>query len=156
NRRRESSSPVSSSGDTRGLLRTRSVAVSWDSTMSEYQYYEFRTVDRPLDRKEMDELRALSTRAEITPTSFTNTYHSGDFRGKTEVLMERYFDAFVYVANWGTNRLMLRIPRRFLEVEAASEYCDGEALSLTAGKEHVVLKFVSQDEGGDWAEGEPW
>ena len=50
--------------------------------MSEYQYYEFRAIDRPLDRKEMDELRALSTRAEITPTSFTNTYHWGDFKGK--------------------------------------------------------------------------
>jgi len=24
--------------------------------------------------------------------------------------MDRYFDAFVYVANWGTNRLMIRIP----------------------------------------------
>ncbi len=42
--------------------------------MSEYQYYEFRAIDHPLERKEMDELRALSSRAEITPTSFTNTY----------------------------------------------------------------------------------
>jgi len=42
--------------------------------MSEYQYYEFRAVDRPLREDEMEELRAISTRAEITPTSFTNTY----------------------------------------------------------------------------------
>ena len=34
--------------------------------MSEYQYYEFRAIDRPLDEDERDELRALSTRAEIT------------------------------------------------------------------------------------------
>src|SRR5438105_15736304 len=93
---------------------------SGTSTMSEYQYYEFRTIDRPLKQREMDDLRELSTRAEITPTSFTNTYNFGNFRGRPETLMERYFDAFVYVANWGTNRLMFRIPRRFIDVKAAS------------------------------------
>jgi hypothetical protein len=125
--------------------------------MSEYQYYEFRAIDRPLGQEEMDELRRLSTRAEITPTSFTNTYHWGDFKGKPAALMDRYFDAFVYVANWGTHRLMFRIPRRFLDVETASAYCDGEVFSLNAGKEHVVLEFRSEDEsGGEWTEGEPW
>ena len=33
--------------------------------MSEYQYYEFRAIDRPLDEEEIDELGELSTRAEI-------------------------------------------------------------------------------------------
>jgi hypothetical protein len=125
--------------------------------LSEYQYYEFRAIDRPLDQEEMDALRALSTRAEITPTSFTNTYHWGDFKGNPDDLMNRYFDAFVYVANWGTNQLMFRIPRRFLDDEVASAYCDGETLSLKVKKEHVVLDFSSEDEsGGDWDEGEPW
>ena len=31
--------------------------------MSEYQYYEFQAIDRPLGAKEMSELRAYSTRA---------------------------------------------------------------------------------------------
>jgi len=48
--------------------------------MSEYQYYEFLTIDRPLTAKEMTELRALSTRATITPVSFTNKYNWGDFK----------------------------------------------------------------------------
>lgn len=125
--------------------------------MSEYQYYEFRAIDRPLSRKEMDELRALSTRAEITPTSFTNTYHWGDFKGNPATLMDRYFDAFLYVANWGTHRLMFRIPGRFLDAEAASAYCDGEVLLLKAKKEHIVLEYSSEDEEGDeWSEGEQW
>jgi len=125
--------------------------------MSEYQHYEFRAIDRPLSEEEMDELRALSTRAEITPTSFTNTYHWGDFKGNPATLMDRYFDAFVYVANWGTHRLMFRIPRPFLDTEAASTYCDGEALSLKAKKQHIVLEFSSEVEGGDeWTEGEHW
>jgi hypothetical protein len=41
--------------------------------MSEFQYYEFRALDRCLTSREMRELRAISTRAEITPTSFVNT-----------------------------------------------------------------------------------
>jgi len=125
--------------------------------MSEYQYYEFRAIDRPLGGKEMEELRALSTRAEITPTSFTNTYHWGDFKGKPAALMDRYFDAFVYVANWGTHRLMLRIPQRFLDIDTVKVYCDGEVVSVTARGDHVVLECSSQDDsGGEWTEGEHW
>jgi hypothetical protein len=28
--------------------------------------------------------------------------------------MERYFDAHLYLANWGTRELMLRLPKRVL------------------------------------------
>jgi hypothetical protein len=34
--------------------------------MSEYQYYEFQAIDRPLAAEETDELRSYSTRARIT------------------------------------------------------------------------------------------
>jgi ABC-type transporter lipoprotein component MlaA len=40
--------------------------------MSEYQYYEFLAVDHPLDERQQAEVRALSSRARITATSFTN------------------------------------------------------------------------------------
>jgi hypothetical protein len=43
--------------------------------MSEYQYYEFRAIDKPLTEKDMRTLRDLSTRARITPTSFVNEYN---------------------------------------------------------------------------------
>ena len=48
--------------------------------MSEYQYFEFQAIDRPLNKKEMAKLRTYSTRARITPTSFVNDYSWGDFR----------------------------------------------------------------------------
>jgi hypothetical protein len=38
--------------------------------MSEYQYYEFQAIDRPLTEREIRELRSYSTRAKITPTRF--------------------------------------------------------------------------------------
>jgi len=78
--------------------------------MSEYQYYEFLSIDRPLTADELDELRALSTRATITPVSFTNEYHWGNFKGNPDKLMQRYFDAHVYVANWMTAIFMVRLP----------------------------------------------
>jgi hypothetical protein len=71
--------------------------------MSEYQYYEFQAVDKPLNEKDMEALRDLSTRAQISPTSFVNEYSWGDFKGDPLKLVAKYFDAFLYVANWGTH-----------------------------------------------------
>jgi CTP:molybdopterin cytidylyltransferase MocA len=84
--------------------------------MSEYQYYEFTAVDKPLNEKEMQSLRNISSRAQITPTSFVNEYHWGDFKGNPLKLVEKYFDAFLYVANWGTRWLMLKVPRHLIDV----------------------------------------
>lgn len=41
--------------------------------MSEYQYYEFQAIDRRLSEDEMLEMRAVSSRGEITPTRYVNT-----------------------------------------------------------------------------------
>ena len=87
--------------------------------MSEYQYYEFQAIDRPLNTKEMDKLRSYSTRARITPTSFVNDYSWGDFKGDEDAWMENYFDAFLYLANWGTHILKLRLPTDLLPSEIA-------------------------------------
>jgi hypothetical protein len=80
--------------------------------MSEYQYYEFLAIDRPLDRTAQDALRSISSRARITATSFTNHYEWGDLKGDPRKFMERWFDLHLYLANWGTRRLMLRMPAR--------------------------------------------
>jgi len=87
--------------------------------MSEYQYYEFQAIDRPLTEKEMGELRSCSTRARITPTSFVNGYSWGSFKGDEDTWMEKYFDAFLYLANWGTHIFKLRLPTRLLDAKTA-------------------------------------
>jgi hypothetical protein len=120
--------------------------------MSEYQYYEFLAVDRPLTEREMRELRAVSSRAVITATRFTNHYEWGNFKGDPRAWMERYFDAFLYFANWGTHELMLRLPRRLLDPATAKRYCRGEAASARVKGEHVILEFLSEEEGSDWFE----
>ena len=82
--------------------------------MSEYQYYEFQAIDRPLDRAAQEVLRSISSRARITATSFTNHYEWGDLKGDPRKFVEQWFDLHLYLANWGTRRLMMRLPKRFL------------------------------------------
>ena len=82
--------------------------------MSEYQYYEFQAIDRPLSDADRQALRGLSTRARITATSFTNEYHWGGLKGDPVRWMERWFVLHLYLANWGTRRLMIRLPQRLV------------------------------------------
>ncbi|MBI4602058.1 MAG: hypothetical protein HY721_08860 [Planctomycetes bacterium] len=123
--------------------------------MSEYQYYELQALDRPLTESEMRELRAVSTRATITPTRFVNVYHFGDFKGRPRELVERYFDAFLYLANWGTRWLMLRFPRRALGLETARRYCAGKPAEARECGDRVILELLSELDGGDWEESGP-
>jgi FtsZ-interacting cell division protein YlmF len=127
--------------------------------MSEYQYYHFQAIDQPLSQQQMQALREISTRAEITPTSFINTYNWGDLKANPRELMRQYFDAHVYVANWGTHRLMLKVPRDLIDVDTAQLYC-GECFTIYPSATHVILDFVSRDESGayydDLEAGEGW
>ncbi len=117
--------------------------------MSEYQYYEFQAVDRALTEREMRALRRYSTRATITPTRFVNHYEWGDFKGNPAAWVERYFDAFLHLANWGTRALALRLPRRVLDLETAGRYLVGEVASARVKGDYVILEFYSDSEDGD-------
>ena len=121
--------------------------------MSEYQYYEFLAIDRPLDARQQRELRALSTRARITATRLVNTYHWGDFKGDPRLLMSRYFDAFLYLANWGTRQLMFRLPTSLLDVGAASRYAATDSACAWSAGERVIVQLTSEKEDEYWEEG---
>ncbi|SDN11537.1 hypothetical protein SAMN04488074_13511 [Lentzea albidocapillata subsp. violacea] len=118
--------------------------------MSEYQYYEFIAIDQPLDAQAQAEVRSLSTRARITATSFVNEYHWGDFRGDPSRLMERHYDAHLHLANWGTRRIMLRLPCGLLDLEVAEQYCVSDQVTAWTAGQHLVLSMTSEDESGDW------
>jgi len=118
--------------------------------VSEYQYYEFLTIDRPLGDDEQTEVRSLSTRARITTTSFVNEYHWGNFRGDPNRLMERYYDAHLYVANWGTHRVMFRLPCDLLDPDVVEDYCVGDQVSAWVADEFVVLDLTSEDHAGEF------
>ena len=90
--------------------------------MSEYQCYEFVALDRPLTSTQMAELRGVSSRAEISPTRFWNEYQYGDLKADPAKLVERYFDAHLYLANSGTNRLMRRMPKARVDLKSLKPY----------------------------------
>jgi hypothetical protein len=117
--------------------------------MSEYQYYEFLAIDRPLDDDEQAEVRSASTRATITATSFVNEYHWGDFKGDSTFWVERYYDAHLYVADWGTRRLMFRLPSDLLDPDVVDEYRVDDQLDAWTADEFTVLDIINEDHTGD-------
>ena len=133
--------------------------------MSEYQYYEFQAIDRPLGETVQAKLRATSTRARITSTSFTNHYEWGDFRGDPRRLMERWFDLHLYLANWGTRRLMIRLPKRVVErsrldaflfnVDWVEVWENGDDLVVDLHRDEVEAGYDDWDDGSGWLAAAP-
>lgn len=125
--------------------------------MSEYQYYDFKSIDRALTKTEMDALRAVSTRAVITSTSFTNHYEWGDLKADPLKLLEKYFDAFAYVANWGTREFHLRLPQELADLKHLKSILPGKAVRVRSAGKFVIVTFESEVESDDdWDDGTGW
>ena len=99
----------------------------------------------------MEALRALSTRARITATSLTNHYEWGDFKGNPKSLVERWFDLHLYLANWGTRRLMMRLPKRLVDGSRLDRFLMGSDLAevIDAG-EYLILDMYDNGEEADY------
>ncbi len=123
--------------------------------MSEYQYYEFQAIDHRLTEAEQAEIRELSSRVVLTPTQaiFTNSF--GDFRGNAAEVLARYFDALLYLSNWGTRRLMFRFPRALIPRRQVERYCTEDWMTFEDAGDFVLLDLRGDEEGtGFWVEGE--
>ncbi len=124
--------------------------------MSEYQYYEFQAIDKPLDENALEVMRGLSTRAHVTATSFSNEYNYGNFKGDPLKLIELFYDAFVYVSNWGTRELMIKIPRKSIDWGLINLYCIGESATAHPKGDFLIFEFSSDTEDYEWEQGEGW
>jgi len=98
--------------------------------MSEYQYYEFRAIDRPLTDRQMRELRAISTRAAISRTSFSNHYEYGGLKANPRDLLVKYFDASLYFAHGTYLEIAFRFPKDAVDVKALRRYAGGHTLDV--------------------------
>jgi hypothetical protein len=116
--------------------------------MSEHQYYEFVAIDRTLNRDQMAELRTRSSRAAITPTSFVNEYTWGDLKADPADWMRRFFDAFVYTANWRSCRLAMRLPIDTFDEAELTRFGTQGALTIEDSGTHWIIDW-SLDEGQD-------
>ena len=81
--------------------------------MSEYQYVAFRAIDKAVSEKNLAYMRRQSSRAEITPWSFENEYHYGDFHGNAVEMLRRGYDIHLHYANFGIRTLLVRLPSGF-------------------------------------------
>lgn len=109
--------------------------------MSEYQYLEFLAVDRPLTTQEIDHLRGISSRAQITPVSFINEYSWGGLKANPRDFMRRFFDVHVFIANWGDAIFMVRLPREAIDQKTLKAFCTSSHLEFEKLPEHWLLTW---------------
>ncbi|MBN1995061.1 MAG: hypothetical protein JW953_20370 [Anaerolineae bacterium] len=130
--------------------------------MSEYQYYEFRAMDRPLTEEEQVAVGKLSSRVDLSPTHAIFVYNYSDFPARAEEILDKYFDAMLYMANWGSCQLMFRFPQNMIDLEQVKAYCVpaiiDEFISFTKKGDYVVLNIEWHEEEAEWGwiEGEGW
>jgi hypothetical protein len=127
--------------------------------MSEYQYYEFRAIDRPLTDRQTRELRAISTRAAISRTSFSNHYEYGDLKANSRDLLVKYFDASLYFANWLFLEVAFRYPKGAVDTKALRRYAAGHTVDIRSTARDVIVaislesdgeSFDTADDGSSW------
>jgi len=121
--------------------------------MSEYQYYEWQIIDRPLTETEQAAVNKLSSHIEVSATQAVVTYQWGDFKHDPRRVLARYFDAHFYWANWGTRSLMFRFPLE-ADLSALEPYCMDEAITLEQLENGQVLELMMDDEQGEFEEWE--
>ena len=85
----------------------------------------------------------------ITSTSFTNHYEWGDLKADPLKLLEKYFDTFLYIANWGTRELYLRLPWELGDYKVLRALLPGEAAQVRKSGNSVIVAFENQFEDDD-------
>ena len=132
--------------------------------MGEYQYYELQAIDRPLTEEEQQAVARLSSRVEPHPRRAVFTYSfGGGLRRRAEDLLVEYYDAMLYLANWGSRQLMFRFPEPLVDLEQMQQYnvvtvdYPSNAVNVHTKGEHAILDIqLHEEEGLGWIEGEGW
>jgi len=132
--------------------------------MSEFQYLEFQSIDKPLSTSDRAAVDKLSSRGNVSANRAIFTYSYSDFRHDVEDVLLNYFDAFLYLSNWGTKRLMLKLPKKLVdyktikqyEIEVESDYLNG--LTIYKKSKFIIIDIsFTEDEAGWWIdEDESW
>jgi hypothetical protein len=129
--------------------------------VSYHETYEFFAIDRRLTTTEMHALRAISTRATITPTRFYNFYDWGGLKADPRELVRRYFDLFLYTEQTTDDRwAMLRFPAdridrrvwRTYVAETRSAMSDRSA-SIAIREKVLMLTLFPPEHGEQWRGG---
>jgi len=95
------------------------------------------------------------------PRKAVFVYHWSDFPDNSREILAKYYDAMLYMANWGSRRLMFRFPMTALDLKEVQAYCQPpivqDYLSLSIKGEYAILTVdFDPDDSYDWIEGEDW
>jgi hypothetical protein len=129
--------------------------------MSEFQFYDFRSIDRPLTDIERREVSSWSSRSNASSHRATFNYSYGSFKKDPLDCVARYFDAMFYTANWGTRHLIFRFPKKMVDYKAlaafdidASDTTGHETgVALSTRGEYALLEFqFGGDDYSGWIE----
>jgi hypothetical protein len=120
--------------------------------MSEYQRYEFMTVDRPLTREQLDDINDLSSHIEASSTHALIEYHWGDFKHDPIKVLYKFFDGFLYWANWGSPQFALRFPHGALPADLITYYDFDEYVTFTQHPDFDILDIHF----GEWEALDEW
>ena len=121
--------------------------------MSEFQFYEFQAIDRTLSPEDQKYIQSLSSRVKLTASHAQFLYNYGDFRGDSEKLLDRCFDIFVYVANFGVRQLMIRFPKDAIDVQVFAPYCITDNIEVTTTDRSIILNInICQEAYYSWLE----
>jgi hypothetical protein len=107
--------------------------------MSEYQRYEFMTVDRPLTAEQLEEVEELSSHIEATATHAVVEYNWGDFKHDPIKVLREYFDGFLYWANWGSPQLAFRFPHGILPPDLIEDYDFDDLVTFARYRDYDIL-----------------
>lgn len=116
--------------------------------MSEYQYHEWQTLERPLTAAEQKAVNELSSHIDVTSTHASVTYNWSGFRHDPINVLAKYFDAYLYLANWGTRCLAFRFPKGSVDVVAIEAYCDEYHTNIKTVGDAQILEFDMDEEEG--------
>ena len=118
--------------------------------MSEYQRYEFMTIDRPLTRAQLDAVNDLSSHIEASSTHALIEYSWGDFKHNPISVLHTFFDGFLYWANWGAPELALRFPHGTLPANLIEGYDLDDFVTFTQHSDYDILDIhFGEMEGPD-------
>lgn len=124
--------------------------------MSEYQYYEFQTIDQLLTSEQRAYLGTISSRVQLTSSSAIYTYSYRDFSTNPLKVLAENFDAMLYVSNWGSKQLVFRFPQNTLNPTELKAYLAFDEMSLESSGDYLILNidFNPEEGDGEWIEGE--
>ena len=122
--------------------------------MSEYQRYEFMTIDRPLTAAQLDAVNTLSSHIEASSTHAIIEYHWGDFKHDPIKVLHEFFDGFLYWANWGSPQLAFRFPHGILPADLIDGYDFEDFVTFTRYPDYDILdiQFGEMEAPNEWTE----